>query len=125
MRVYVAGKYSAGNVMDVLDNMRVGMRTATELFLRGYHPFVPWFDYHFIWQSRPDIGEKGPTLENYYEHGLDWLSASDVLYVLEGYEGSRWTHEEIRWAKDNNIPVYYEDTGGIEGFVIWAAKHAS
>lgn len=122
MRVYIAGPYSANNVMAVLENMRRGMRAATELFLAGFHPFVPWFDYHFVLQSRPDTGEEGPTLEDYYSHGLDWLGASDVLYVLNGYEESVGTLAEIEYARKHNIPIHYEDGSGVEGLKVWKAS---
>ena len=47
VKVYVAGAYSADNVLDVLSNIRRGIRASTEIFLAGYSPFCPWLDYHF------------------------------------------------------------------------------
>jgi hypothetical protein len=41
IRVYVAGKYSANNVLDVLKNIGHGRRVCAELFALGYSPFVP------------------------------------------------------------------------------------
>ena len=38
-RIYIAGAYSANNVLTVLDNMREGMRLATKVLLLGYAPF--------------------------------------------------------------------------------------
>ena len=45
-RVYVAGPYSANNIIDCLENMRKGMRAGVEVFLAGYAPWVPWHDFH-------------------------------------------------------------------------------
>ena len=43
MRVYVAGPYSADNVIDVLENIRKGQRASVEILLDGHDPFCPWF----------------------------------------------------------------------------------
>jgi len=104
-RVYVAGAYSADNVITVLDNMRIGMRVATEILLKGYSPFVPWFDFHFQLMLREN---ESLTVEDYYKYSIDWLEVSDVLYVLPNSEHSKGTQAEIEFAKENNIPIIYD-----------------
>jgi hypothetical protein len=47
-RVYVAGAYSADNILDIFQNMRIGINTATRLFANGFSPFCPWIDYHYL-----------------------------------------------------------------------------
>lgn len=104
-RMYIAGAYSANNVIDVLNNMRKGMRKATEKLLEGYSPFVPWFDYHFQLMLR-----EGETLsvKHYYDYSMAWLEVSDLVYVLNGYENSKGTLAEIKRAKELGIPIQYE-----------------
>lgn len=75
-RVYVAGAYSADNVIGVLDNMREGMRTSTEALLAGYAPFCPWLDFHYQLMLRP--GER-LAVPDYYEYSLSWLSACEAV----------------------------------------------
>lgn len=104
LRVYVAGAYSAPNVMDVLNNMRRGMRAATEVLLAGFAPFCPWIDYHYQLQLRE--GES-LSVENYYAYSMAWLEASHVVYVLPNSEHSKGTQAEIARAKDLNIPIVY------------------
>jgi len=104
-RVYVAGAYSADNVITVLDNMRIGMRVATEILLKGYSPFAPWFDFHFQLMLREN---ESLTVEDYYKYSIDWLEVSDVLYVLPNSEHSKGTQAEIEFAKKNNIPIIYD-----------------
>lgn len=107
-RVYVAGSYSADNVMSVLDNIRNGMRAGTELFLKGYSPFVPWFDFHFQLMLRDN--EK-LSVENYYKYSVDWLEVSDAMYVLPNSENSFGAQEEIKIATKLNIPIFYSIKG--------------
>ena len=66
-RIYIAGAYSADNVITVLDNMREGMRLATRVFLLGYAPFVPWFDFHFQLMLREN---EILTVEDYYRYSI-------------------------------------------------------
>lgn len=44
IKVYVAGPYSADNVIDVLKNIVRGEHMAATLFQLGYAPFCPWLD---------------------------------------------------------------------------------
>lgn len=100
-RVYVAGAYSSNNVIGVLDNMRRGMKLSYDVLKLGAAPFVPWFDYHFSL-----IGEV--TLDEYYNYSLAYLKVCDaMIVVIEGMENSKGTQHEIDYAKENNIPIFY------------------
>lgn len=105
-RVYVAGAYSAGDVISVLTNIRNGMRLGTEVFLAGYAPFVPWFDFHFQLMLQ---GDEKLTVEDYYKYSIAWLDVSDVLLVgdWDGCEKSVGTQKEIARARELGIPIYY------------------
>ena len=103
-RVYVAGAYSADNVLGVLDNMRRGMRVGTEVLLARFSPFVPWFDYHFSLMLRD--GET-LTVEDYYNYSLAWLEVSDAMLVLPDSGNSKGTQAEKVKAQELGIPIYY------------------
>ena len=104
-RVYIAGPYSANNVISVLDNMRRGIRAGTEALLSGYAPFVPWLDYQFQLMLRDS--EK-LDVERYYEYSMAWLEVSDAVLVLPGWENSKGTLAEIKRAEELGIPVVYK-----------------
>lgn len=103
-RVYVAGAYSADNVITVLDNMRYGMRAATEVFLLGHAPFCPWLDYQFQFMLR--AGEH-LTVDDYYRYSIAWLDVSDIVYVIPGWENSKGTVAEIARAEELGIPIVF------------------
>lgn len=104
-RVYVAGAYSASNVIAVLDNIRDGMRWATKVFLAGHAPFAPWLDFHYQIMLRED---ECLSVEDYYEYSLAWLRAAEVVFVTPGWEQSKGTVKEIAEAERLGIRVVYE-----------------
>jgi hypothetical protein len=108
-RVYVAGSYSAGTAIEVLDNIRRGTRAGVELLLAGYSPFVPWIDHQFQFYLRE--GEV-LSVEDYYRYSLAWLEVADALFVLPNSENSRGTQAEIARAKELGIPIFYKFEDG-------------
>lgn len=103
IRVYVAGKYSAGNVIDVFENMRRGMQIGAEVLKAGFAPFVPWMDYHFT-LMRPK--GKPITIEDYYRYSMAWLEASDCVLVISGEKSSSGVKAELKRAAELLIPVF-------------------
>lgn len=100
-RVYVAGKYSADNVIEILDNIKRGTQVCVDLLKRGFIPFCPWLDFQFHW-----FGDL--TVEDYYRYSIGWLEVSDCIYVLRNSEKSKGTQNEIRRAKKLRIAIFYE-----------------
>jgi len=101
-RIYVAGAYSADNVMQVFKNMSHGIEISTQLLKLGFAPFCPWLDFQFA------INDPNLTIDDFYEYSLAWMEAADFLYVLVGWENSKGTINEIARAKELQIPVLYE-----------------
>lgn len=112
-RVYVAGAYSADNVLGVLDNMRRGMVMSKDVFLAGFAPWCPWMDYHY--QLLLQDGES-LTIQDYYEYSMAWLEASEAVLVLPNSEHSKGTQAEIRRATELKIPVF----GSMKALQAWA-----
>jgi hypothetical protein len=104
-RVYVAGAYSADNVLDVLGNIQRGIRMSLRVLLAGHAPFCPWLDFHYCLLLRDN---ESVTVQQFYAYSLAWLEVSDAMLVLPGYEGSSGTLVEIARAKTLGIPVYYD-----------------
>jgi hypothetical protein len=101
-RIYVAGPYS-GNTLQTLNNMRTGMRKATELLTKGFAPFCPWLDYQYTLMLRD--GES-ISYEQYLRMSIAWLEVSNAVLLLPGWENSKGTLAEIEVAERLGIPVF-------------------
>jgi hypothetical protein len=100
-RVYVAGKYSADNVIDVLSNIRNGVDFAANVLIDGYAVFCPHLDHHFaisMWGD--DI-----TKKMYQDNSMAWLEVSDAVFVMPDSEKSHGVQREIERAMELGIPV--------------------
>ncbi len=104
-RIYIAGAYSANNVISVFGNIRNGIRGSVEALMEGYAVFSPWIDFQFSLALRED---ETLTVEDYYNYSMAWLEVSDALLVLPRWEESKGTIAEIARAKELNIPIFYE-----------------
>ena len=103
IKVYVAGAYSADNVLSVLQNIGRGEKACAELFRLGFAPFCPWHDKSYV-TDNPDVAF---NIEDFYEFSIAWLEVSNIMLVLPGYSGSGGTIKEIARADELEIPVCY------------------
>lgn len=110
MRVYVAGPYSSGDIITILENIRNGQRQSVRLLLAGHEPFCPWLDYQFNFMLRD---KEKLYVEDYYRYSMAWLEVSDAVVVLRGWDTSKGTLAEMKRAKELGIPIYY----GIDQFL--------
>jgi len=104
VKIYVAGPYSADNVIDVLKNIGRGEDCCTELFLMGYAPWCPWHDKDYVIRA----WQKDFTIEMFYEYCLAWLAVSDAMLVIGDWQKSKGTINEIAFADKRGIPVFYD-----------------
>ncbi len=102
-RIYVAGSYSADNVIEILDNIRKGIDICAKLIRHGYSPFCPWLDFQYKLSRE---GE-GITKEMLYRCSLSWLKASEVMLIIPGSGDSEGTKREMEIAKRLSIPIFH------------------
>lgn len=98
-RVYVAGKYNDSNVIDVLDNIRIGIEVGCNLLERGYAPFVPFLDFQFGLVRRFEI-------EEYKRYSMAWVDVCDAVFMLRSGERSEGAKAEAEHAHMLGIPVF-------------------
>jgi len=111
-RVYVAGAYSADNIIQVFTNMRLGIALSLRVLKAGFAPFCPWLDYQFALKEQM-------SLKEYYDYSMAWLEASDAVLVQTiGAEKSHGTLKEIRRARELNIPVF----NSLENLCQWNSR---
>ena len=101
LRIYVAGAYSADNVIDVLKNIGRGQDYAAKLFMLGHAPFCPWHDKEYVIQN----WDKDFNVKMFYDYSMKWLEVSDVVFLVPGWENSKGTQKEIERAVELDIPV--------------------
>ncbi len=100
-RVYVAGAYSADNVVDVLKNIGRGEWNAAQIFLMGFAPFCPWHDKDYVIKN----WNQEFSVKMFYDYSITWLEVCDILFLVPGYENSKGTLAEIERAEKLGIPV--------------------
>jgi len=109
IKVYVAGAYTAPTVVQVLANMRRGIDAAVQIAKLGMAPYCPWLDFQYGLVSAMPV-------EVYKEISMEWLRASDAVFVVPGWENSKGTMAEIQEATDRYIPVFFS----LRSLVNWA-----
>jgi hypothetical protein len=114
IRVYVAGPYSADNVMDVLGNIRKGIAVCRDLLLvGGYAPYCPWLDYlYVITADQSEFDQMDKSL--FQAASLAWVDVCDCMLVISP-RISDGVLREMNRAKELGIPVF----GNITDMEAW------
>lgn len=99
-RIYLAGAYSADNILKCLVNMRIGIKVAAKFIKHGHAVFCPFIDYQFHFFEDLEI-------KDYYEYSLAFLEVCDEMWVLPAWENSKGTRAEIEFAMEKQIPIKY------------------
>jgi hypothetical protein len=99
-KVYVAGKLN-DNAVGYIKNMHQMITTADTIRRMGYSVYVPCLDF------LSGLVHGGYGYADYFQNNLPWMLASDLVFVVPGWETSTGTKNEIEIAKANNIPVYF------------------
>ena len=116
--VYVAGAYSADNVLHVLDNMRLGIACSAKLLQVGFSPFCPWADHVFYFVAPAN----SIPLESIYQYSLDYCLACASVFVVDNprNSGSGGLKKELEAAYCSGKPVFWENANGFTTLQNWA-----
>ena len=98
-RVYVAGAISNGSLLQSLENIRKGIKLSVEVLKAGFAPFSPFIDFQFSFVEPI-------TIDEYYGYSMAWLEVSDAVLLVPGYESSNGTLNEIKRARELDIPIF-------------------
>lgn len=102
MLVYVAGPITPKGERTLEENLLQGKNIAFELWHSGFAVISPHAntDLPLTWSDDGDV--------------IDWLKGDfemiarcDAIVVCPGWEASEGTNQEIKFATQRNIPIYY------------------
>lgn len=98
MKIYIAYRYSADNVLDVLGNIGRATKVGLEVAKLGHFPYIPHLD--CLVAIMDGSGMDGRTLPKkyYYESSMAFLKVCDALYIID--------EEDI--GKSNGVTAEYE-----------------
>jgi len=102
MRIYVAGEYSGSDVIAVLRNMRMGIRTCVSLLKKGHSPFCPWLDFQYGLVTEID-------LYHYQRNSSEWLEVADAILMLPNWKASKGAQAELQKAEKLGKLVYFDE----------------
>lgn len=106
MLIYVAGKYSTG---DVEENVALARRVAIELTKLGHAVFTPHLNFYHFEQDLPDR-----THDEYLREDENILSRCDGIVMLPGWTESPGANREYDYAEKIGLPIYqYPDVPDI------------
>lgn len=100
MRIYVAGKLTA-NTVDYIKNIREMTIESVKLMKEGFSVFVPGWDFISVLVT----GEF--EVKDLFNNSEEWLKVSEAVYVCDNWRTSKGTKKEIKIAKKNKIPLFY------------------
>jgi hypothetical protein len=96
MKIYVAGQYSQGNLME---NIRKAVETGDWLMQLGHTPFIPHLT--GFWDML-----KPHEYETWMQYDFEWLKSCDAVFRMPGY--SPGADREVELAKSLGMTIYYD-----------------
>lgn len=95
--IYVAGPITKG---DHPVNIRNGVDAMAKLLRMGFVPFVPMLDF-LVRLVHPDLG-----YEDFLDYDFQVIARCDAVFRIPG--DSAGADREEKFARENNIPVFYD-----------------
>lgn len=108
-RIYVAGLltprgyWSANPAIDYVINCREMIKWSWKAFQAGFDPFVPAFDWQFWYVMGEGEHMTEPMIKRYSK---SWLEVCDAVMLTPGWQQSKGTLAEIKYAESLSIPVF-------------------
>lgn len=97
--IYVAGPYSANSHFHVKKHIDAAEDVAVELWRSGFSVICPHKNTAFL--------DGGVSSEMIISGDLEQIKRCDAVVFICGYATSKGTLRELKFALDNNIPIFY------------------
>ena len=99
--VYIAGPYRADTQWGMHTNIKRAERTALDVWFLGGVALCPHKNTAYF------EGAWGIESQVWLDGDLELLSRCDAVYLAPDWEKSEGARAEIKFAKENNIPILY------------------
>ena len=104
--VYIAGKYSDPDPVNILANITRADAAGRKLYLMGYDVHIP-HNNTANWERDPRIyHDRYPA--RILEMDLNILSRCDAIYLLRGWKESEGALSEFAKAKELGLEIWFE-----------------
>ena len=116
--VFIAGPYSGNNSAKIEKNIRDAERYEIALANAGIGFFCPHL-------HTEHFEKKAKAPESFYIK-LDRIflkRVADAMLVLPGWENSKGTRAEVKWAKKNKMKMFFpKSPDDLKEIITWAKK---
>lgn len=101
--IYIIGQFRASTTWGIECNVRVAETYALRIWKMGHVAVCPHLNSRFFHGELPD--------STFLEGDLLILSKCDAVLAITGWIRSKGAQNEVKYAKDQNIPVFYSLQG--------------
>ena len=113
--IFIAGPYSGDRTKESIErNIRIAEQYALALSNKHIGFFCPHAHTEHFTSGK---GSHAPE-QFFYDMDIDILKRCDAVLAVPGWEASRGASNEIAWAKQNNLTIFYpkstDDLGEVE-----------
>ena len=98
--VYIAGPFRGDDSWEVENNIRVAETTGMAVAQLDAIPVIPHTMYRFWDGTLPD--------RFWLECGIRILERCDAIMMCKGWQYSSGSKAEMKFAKENSIPVFFD-----------------
>ena len=95
---YVSGKYRGSSPSEIYNNINKARDVGIKLWKLGYCAIIPHLNTQFMDGIVPD--------NDFLEGDIEILSRCDFIVIMEDWQESKGAKEEVRYARENMIPIY-------------------
>ena len=103
--LYVAGAYHSDLPENIAFNIAKAEKVSIELIRNGWDVFTP----HKNTAGYERYEDKNINKRTWIDMDLNILARCDGIFVMDNWRTSAGTKEELKFARDNCIPVYFEE----------------
>ena len=100
--IYVSGPYTAPTEEEINENIQRAEDIAVMLMRNGFDVITPH-------KNTAGYQQYEFTHERYLEQDINILSRCDAIIMMNGWRDSKGACIEMEYAREENIPIIFED----------------